>query len=97
MNEDVDVISYDENYLYKIKKNYPINIIYSLEANSLEIEKIMNYFRKIKIDVINELLVFNLTIFLLTFKEVKETFEKYDIDELVAKINDDYLYIEQIF
>lgn len=97
MNEDVDVISYDENYLYKIKNNYPINIIYSLEANSLEIEKIMNYFRKIKIDVINELLVFNLTIFLLTFKEVKETFEKYDIDELVAKINDDYMYIEQIF
>lgn len=39
MNEDVDVISYDENYLYKIKKNYLINIIYSLEANSLEIEK----------------------------------------------------------
>lgn len=87
----------DNDVIEDIKNNYPINIIYSLEANSLEIEKIINYFRKIKIDVINELLVFNLTIFLLTFKEVKETFEKYDIDELVAKINDDYMYIEQIF
>lgn len=86
----------DENVIKDIENTYYDGVIYNLNCNEYEIVKIIDYFRKIGIEYINELLVFNIKVFLCSFDEIVNRFSKYNIDEIVKSINEDYMTINDI-
>lgn len=70
---------------------------YCLSLNEEECLKIITYLKFIGIVNINEIFQYRLELFLNTKKEVIEMFEKYNISELVNKINDNYENIDILF
>lgn len=72
------------------------NMQFNLNCNELEIKKIINYFNEIGITCTDDLLLNNIDLFLFTFSQIKEKFDKYDIPKLVELINNDYEVINQL-
>ena len=72
------------------------SMLFNIDNNELEIKKIINYFNEIGIKCIDELLLYDIELFLLPFSQVKDKFEKHDVAKLVEMINNDYEMISQI-
>lgn len=70
--------------------------IFDLNCNQEECIKIIDYFRKIGISRIDELLLNKMEIFYKSLYEIEEIFLKYNIDDLVDNINDNYQFIDEI-
>ena len=79
-----------------LEYTYSPENIYNLDSNEFEVIKIIEYFRKIGIEYIDELLVHNLEIFLCKFNYIVDKFNRYEIDQVVKMINDDYMLINNI-
>ena len=60
------------------------------------IKDVIRYLKSIGITKIDELLLAYIELFLKDVEVVKSTFEKYNIEEVVQKINEDTSYIENI-
>lgn len=84
-----EIIDYLENKLFE-------NTQYCINCNEIEIKKIIKYFRSIGIKCIDDIILNNLDLFLLTSLEIEEKFNKYDIPRLVELINNNYEVIYQI-
>ena len=84
-----EIIDYLENKLFE-------NTQYCINCNEIEIKKIIKYFRSIGIKCIDDIILNNLDLFLLTSSEIEEKFNKYDIPRLVELINNNYEVIYQI-
>ena len=69
----------EDGVIKDLKKTYSDGNIYNLNNNEFEVVKIIDYFREIGIEYIDELLIFNLEVFLCKFDEVFEKFNRYDI------------------
>lgn len=69
---------------------------FNLNCNEFEIKKIIDYFKEIGINCIDDLVLNDIELFLSTYDEIKEKFNKYDIPKLVELINNDYEVIYQI-
>lgn len=78
-----------------LNQKYPAEL-FDLNCNKKEIIKIIDYFRNIGINNIDELLIYETMIFYKTFDFIKDKFSKYDFLDLVSKINDNYEEIEII-
>lgn len=85
-----------EEVIKDIENTYDENILYAMNTNEYEIIKILNFLKKIGIDVIDELLVYNINLFLYSFDEIAEKLSRYNQQELAKKINEDYMFINSL-
>ncbi|MEE3343260.1 MAG: hypothetical protein VZS44_04130 [Bacilli bacterium] len=79
-----------------VERTYSKANLYSLNNNEYEVYKIIEYFRRIGIKYIDELLVYQFSVFLHSFADIKKLFNKYGENDLVKKINDDYLIMDEL-
>lgn len=84
-----------ENTINLIEKQNGDNI-YNLYCNEYECLRIIDYFRNIGITKIDELLINEIEVFYKMYIDVVEEFSKYNINNLVNSINNNYKIIEQV-
>ena len=71
--------------------------LFDLNSNEEECIKIIEYLRNIGINCVDELLIYRIDLFYNSKYEVEKEFRKYNINELVSEINNDYTKIDEIF
>ena len=71
-------------------------VIDLIKIECQNIKDVIRYLKSIGITKIDELLLAYIELFLKDVEVVKSTFEKYNIEEVVQKINEDTSYIENI-
>lgn len=81
----------------ELKRTQSPSFLFDLNCNEEECVKLINYLRKIGINNIDELLLYESEIFFKACKNVRNAFSKCDIEELVELINEDVSNIEQIY
>lgn len=79
----------------KLYNNDNIDIL-SLNSNEEECKKTIDYLRSIGVNCIEDLLINRIELFYNSKYEVEKIFSKYNIPELVSKINDNYEEIDKI-
>ena len=85
-----------QNTINSIKTKYDEGVIDNFRTEEDNVEEVINYFRKIGIVDIDNLLIFDLTIFTKDIDYVKECFNKHNLKEVVKSINEDITYITKI-
>lgn len=85
-----------DNVIKMIEKENSRANIYNLSCNIGEVGKILNYFKSLNINCINDLLVYRIQIFFNCYEDILECFSKYNVTSLVGKINEDFTIIDQI-
>ena len=85
-----------QNTINSIKTKYDEGVIDNFRVEEDNVEEVINYFREIGIVDIDNLLIFDLTIFTKDIDYVKECFNKYNLKEVVKLINEDITYITKI-
>ena len=85
-----------QNTINSIKTKYDEGVIDNFRTEEDNVEEVINYFRKIGIVDIDNLLIFHLTIFTKDIDYVKECFNKHNLKEVVKSINEDITYITKI-
>lgn len=78
-----------------IKNNYE-TAIFDLSCNPKDSVEIIKYMRNIGVTNIDELLIYRIDIFFLTFEQFIKRLSKFNIPALVNHINDDYANIDII-
>ena len=86
----------DDEVIKRIEKENSKANIYNLYCNSLEVIKILEYFRRLNINSIFDLLIYRIEIFFNSYEDILELFSKYDINSLVLQINNDFTCIDEI-
>ena len=81
----------------KLNNKYNKSDLFDLSCNKDNCLKIINYFKEINIKNIDELLIYELDIFTLTFNEIIKKLSHFNIPLLVSSINDDPFVIEEIY
>ena len=71
--------------------------LFDLNSNEEECIKIIEYLRNIGINCVDELLIYRIDLFYNSKYEVEKEFRKYNINELVSEINNDYTKIDEVF
>lgn len=84
------------NVLVEIIKNNTETSIFDLSCNDEDAIEIIKYMRNIGITNIDELLIYRIDIFFLTFEQFIKRLSKFNIPALVNHINDDYANIDII-
>lgn len=79
-----------------INNKYHDNILYSINCNEYEINKIINYLRNVGVTCIDELLINYIDIFFKDEEEIRNSFNKYDINILIPTINSNPHIIKNI-
>ena len=72
-----------QNTINSIKTKYDEGVIDNFRTEEDNVEEVINYFRKIGIVDIDNLLIFDLTIFTKDIDYVKECFNKHNLKEVV--------------
>ena len=85
-----------DNIIKMIEKENSRANIYNLSCNMEEVGKILDYFKSLNINCINDLLVYRIQIFFNCYEDILECFSKYNITSLVEKINEDFAIIDEI-
>lgn len=85
----------NEKTIKNIIDHYGEAISLSIECNEENITNIIKYFYQIGIKNIDQLLIYEMDIFLTDFEKIKNKFDKVDL-ETINNINDDFTYIEEI-
>lgn len=85
-----------QNTINSIKTKYDEGVIDNFRVEEDNVEEVINYFREIGIVDIDNLLMFDLTIFTKDIDYVKECFNKHNLKEVVKLINEDITYITKI-
>ena len=73
----------------QIRINNDSSIIQSLIYNEQNVGKIINYFKEINIEVIDELLISRPELFTIDLSKIKSEINKYNVEILVNLINED--------
>lgn len=84
------------NVLVEMIKNNTETSIFDLSCNDEDAIEIIKYMRNIGITNIDELLIYRIDIFFLTFEQFIKRLSKFNIPALVNHINDDYANIDII-
>ena len=79
-----------------LKKTYDSDNLYTLYTNEYEAVKIINYFKSLGIEYIEEMLVYCFNVFIYSLDEVKAAFKKYGEKKCANLINKDYYLINKI-
>ena len=86
-----------EETINELIKSQDSSFLFDLNSNEEECINIINYFKEIGIKDIDELLLYESELFFKTIKKIKYAFSKFDIDEFVELINQDYNNISDIY
>lgn len=78
-----------DEVIEQIRENNDSSIIQSVIYNEHNVGKIINYFKEINIEVIDELLISRLELFTVDLSKIKSEINKYNVDILVNLINED--------
>lgn len=81
----------------KIEKQNNDSILYDLSCNEEDCIKIINYFKNLGINNIDELLIYEIDIFKLSFEDIVKKFSNFNIPAFVKIINDDFVSIKHIY
>lgn len=84
------------NVLVEMIKNNTETSIFDLSCNDEDAIEIIKYMRNIGITNIDELLIYRIDIFFLTFEQFIKRLSKFNIPALVNHINNDYANIDII-
>lgn len=79
-----------------IKKENSGANLYNLSCNQEEIKEIINYLRGLGIICVDELLIYRIDLFFNSLDDIKKRFSKYNINDLVNSLNNDYCFIDLI-
>lgn len=85
-----------ENTINSIYTKYDEGVIDNFRVEEDNVEEVINYFREIGIVDIDNLLIFDLSIFTKDINFIKECFNKKNIKEIVKSINEDITNITKI-
>lgn len=85
-----------DEVILSIMNNYNDAILYNLSCNADNCLEIINYLKELNIEVIDELLLNRIDLFLNTKEDIVKKFSKYNIPLVVDLINDDYVTIDKI-
>ena len=86
-----------ENTINSIYTKYDEGVIDNFRVEEDNVEEVINYFREIGIVDIDNLLIFDLSIFTKDIDFIKECFNKQNIKEIVKSINEDITNITKIY
>ena len=78
-----------DEVIEQIRINNDSSIIQSLIYNEQNVGKIINYFKEINIEVIDELLISRPELFTVDVSKIKSEINKYNVEILVNLINED--------
>ena len=78
-----------DEVIEQIRENNDSSIIQSVIYNEHNVGKIINYFKEINIEVIDELLISRLELFTVDLSKIKSEINKYNVEILVNLINED--------
>lgn len=80
----------------KLEKKFDPATIELLEIESDNVIEVINYLREIGIKNIETIILTYVELFTRDIDDVKKEFNKHNIPDVVAKINEDIFYIENI-
>ena len=83
-------VGISDDTLIEMLKNNNETAIFDLSCNEEDAINIINYIKNIGINNIDELLVYRMDIFFLTFEQFVKRLSKFNIPVLVNLINEDY-------
>lgn len=89
-----DYVSFDT--MKKMENLFPSQL-FNLNCNQKECIKIIDFFKELGINNIDDLLVNRIELFFETRKDLEDRFLRYNVPTLVEKINNDYMEIDIIF
>lgn len=78
-----------DEVIEQIRENNDSSIIQALIYNEQNVGKIINYFKEINIEVIDELLISRPELFTVDVSKIKSEINKYNVEILVNLINED--------
>ena len=78
-----------DEVINQIRENNDSSIIQSVIYNEQNVGKIINYFKEINIEVIDELLISRPELFTVDISKIKSEINKYNVEILVNLINED--------
>lgn len=78
-----------EEVIIQIRKNNEASVLFDLEANAENIKEVIAYLKEIGIQVIEDLLLTQIDIFLHTKEELEKLFHPYYMPLLVSQVNHD--------
>lgn len=78
-----------DEVIEQIRENNDSSIIQSVIYNEQNVGKIINYFKEINIEVIDELLISRPELFTVDISKIKSEINKYNVEILVNLINED--------
>lgn len=86
-----------EETIEGLKKSYYEELIDMLSINQFAVRKVIEYLRNLGVKDFNQIILYNLPIFLADYDYVKECFEKVnDLKKTIDMINEDYMYIHEV-
>ncbi len=78
-----------DDTIKKIIENHEESMIFSVLCFKENVLEVIRYLESIHVEVLDELLINRLELFLLPKRKIQERFEKYNIQVLVELINED--------
>ena len=78
-----------DEVIEQIRENNDSSVIQSVIYNEQNVGKIINYFKEINIEVIDELLISRPELFTVDISKIKSEINKYNVEVLVNLINED--------
>ena len=85
---------FEEEDISELVDNTPKKILKSLEEFEELVETNLNYLKELGIITYKEIFIAYPDMFLMDYSNFKEMFEKYETDELVEKLNNNYKVVE---
>ena len=85
-----------EKTIASLIKKYDEGVLDVVKTESDNVEEVIKYFKEIGIVDIDNILIFDITIFTKDIDYIKEIFERQNIKEIVKLINNDITYITKI-
>ena len=95
MTDYLVVAGFSKDTIKKLE-NYD-GILFSLESNKDEVIGICNYLRRIGIKDIDSIILYRPYMFLETESSINYFFNKFNLEDIVNKINDDYSNVDLLF
>ena len=87
---------FSEDLVNKIKQKYEESILDIVRLDQENVLDVINYFQEIGINKVDQLLLSHIEVFTKDIEEVKTAFQKYNLGEIVEKINKDISVIDYI-
>lgn len=85
-----------DDTIKKIIENHEESMIFSVLCFKENVLEVIRYLESIHVEVLDELLINRLELFLLPKRKIQERFEKYNIQVLVELINEDINVLNNI-